>query len=533
MIAYSYIRWSSAQQTSGDSLRRQTELADKYAERHGLSLASTSFQDHGVSAFKGKNAVEGKLGTFLKAIDEQVIKTPCYLLVEALDRLTRNEIADAAHLFLSIIRRDVTIVVLQNEQVFSKETISNDNGISLIIAISMLAQGHAESAKRGKRVKAAWDEKRRKQKDGVIATKAGPAWLKLSDDGKRFIVDEAKANIVRYIFKLALDGNGRSAIAKRLNSEGVPTIGTRQWRDGKGNLGRVTTWTSGNISTYFRHECVFGRWRQSQKSKLGTGEYIDNYYPAIISKEDYDLVKATRKKVRAGGGANQGTSNLFSGLTKCAYCGSAFKYQTGRASNSSVVKYRYLFCSRSLEKAGCSCKKVIYGVLESEVLSYLIHWAHRDLNPAELSKSSNSAKATLEQTLAQKEDELQALIKVITLTKSNPEVLAAKIDETQTAIDKLKNDIKSVDTSFVTDKQIEDSIELFEQLMDGGDIELRKKVQTALRRQLRRIDVAPNIELHPEAFKMFDIKTKPKTPLHMVKLTYVDGSVALFDVIWN
>jgi DNA invertase Pin-like site-specific DNA recombinase len=161
MLAFSYIRWSSTQQTSGDSLRRQTDLAAKYAAENNLTLDNTSFQDHGVSAFKGKNVLEGKLGTFLQAIDEGSIQTPCYLLVEALDRITRSEIADATQLFLSIIQRNVKIVVLQSEQVFSKETISADNGISLIIAISMLVQGYTDSAKRGKRVVEAWDQKRK------------------------------------------------------------------------------------------------------------------------------------------------------------------------------------------------------------------------------------------------------------------------------------------------------------------------------------------------------------------------------------
>ena len=46
------------------SLRRQVAQAEAYAERHGLSLDHTSYHDLGISAFKGRNASEGKLGTF-------------------------------------------------------------------------------------------------------------------------------------------------------------------------------------------------------------------------------------------------------------------------------------------------------------------------------------------------------------------------------------------------------------------------------------------------------------------------------------
>jgi len=36
--AYSYIRFSSELQTKGDSLRRQTQLAEDYALKHNLLL---------------------------------------------------------------------------------------------------------------------------------------------------------------------------------------------------------------------------------------------------------------------------------------------------------------------------------------------------------------------------------------------------------------------------------------------------------------------------------------------------------------
>jgi hypothetical protein len=47
--------------------------------------------------------------------------------------------------------------------------------------------------------------------------------------------------------------------------------------------------------------------------------------------------------------------------------------------------------------------------------------------------------------------------------------------------------------------------------MEGGDQELRKKVQVALRRQIKKIEVAGNIFC----------------------LTYVDGSVSMADFLWT
>jgi len=79
MQAYSYVRWSSSKQTKGYSLRRQTEMAPEYANEHGLTLDNSTYQDHGISAYRGDNVVQGKLGTFLKAIDNGTVTAPCYL----------------------------------------------------------------------------------------------------------------------------------------------------------------------------------------------------------------------------------------------------------------------------------------------------------------------------------------------------------------------------------------------------------------------------------------------------------------------
>ncbi|ENY2727111.1 recombinase family protein [Salmonella enterica] len=50
--AYSYIRFSSKKREQGDSIKRQTELAEQYAHANNLILSDKSFQDLGISAFK-------------------------------------------------------------------------------------------------------------------------------------------------------------------------------------------------------------------------------------------------------------------------------------------------------------------------------------------------------------------------------------------------------------------------------------------------------------------------------------------------
>ena len=85
--AISYARWSSGRQSDGDSLRRQTEGAERFCAQHGLTL-DHSLIDDGVSAFKGAN-LEASLGKFLKDIEAGVISRDVVLIVENMDRVTR------------------------------------------------------------------------------------------------------------------------------------------------------------------------------------------------------------------------------------------------------------------------------------------------------------------------------------------------------------------------------------------------------------------------------------------------------------
>ena len=79
--AYSYVRFSQLH-SSSDSLRRQLQLSEAYAERHGLTIDTTlHLRDLGVSAFRGKNVKEGALAGFMEAIRLGKVKRGSCLLL--------------------------------------------------------------------------------------------------------------------------------------------------------------------------------------------------------------------------------------------------------------------------------------------------------------------------------------------------------------------------------------------------------------------------------------------------------------------
>src|ERR1700722_19718602 len=120
--AYSYQRFSSLQQKHGASLDRQLEAAKAYAHNHSLILDASTYRDLGVSAFRSKNA-ESALGAFIEAVEAKKIQKGSYLLIESLDRLSRDKVPTALRLLLSLTERGIVIVTLMDEQVYSEANI--------------------------------------------------------------------------------------------------------------------------------------------------------------------------------------------------------------------------------------------------------------------------------------------------------------------------------------------------------------------------------------------------------------------------
>src|SRR5205085_1143569 len=115
--AYSYLRFSSGKQDQGDSVRRQTALRDGWLARYpGVPLdASLTLHDLGRSAYTGShrsNPDRHALALFLKCIETGRVRPGDYLLLENLDRLTREELVPAMHLLTGILMAGVRVVQL-------------------------------------------------------------------------------------------------------------------------------------------------------------------------------------------------------------------------------------------------------------------------------------------------------------------------------------------------------------------------------------------------------------------------------------
>lgn len=371
--AFSYIRFSTPEQLKGDSYRRQLERTQAYADAHQLSLDERlTFRDLGVSGYTSSNLqAGGGLRAFIDAIDQGVIPADSYLLVEALDRLTRAKHLDALELFSGLLRRGITIVSLIDGMVYTKDKI-NDNFTDLLISIAHLSLAHKESAQKADRLKQAWQAKRTALHARKL-TKWCPAWLRLSDDRASYEFIPEKVEVVRQIIAWSLAGIGKASIAKRLNLKNIPSIEDRT----KDRDGSTRKWWPSYVTKILDSRALIGEFQPHEVkngSRAPVGDPVPNYFPRLLSVDEFELLQHRRAR-RAGAGGRRGHqfSNLFTGLVRCGYCYAPMVYVNkgqDKRSNRNTEFNRFLVCSNAKRGVGCVYIPWNYAELEAGVLNY-------------------------------------------------------------------------------------------------------------------------------------------------------------------
>lgn len=342
--AYSYVRFSHPRQAEGDSQRRQIEQAQRWCEHNGYTLdESLKMLDFGVSAFRGVNRTRGALAAFLRAIKERRISPGSALIVESLDRLSREEVDEALQQFLNIVRAGVVVVTLYPaEMKYDRATISA-NASALMMALMVMGRAHEESATKARRVAEAWETKRRRAKTEPLTAKC-PGWLRLNRETNRFEIVAERAAIVRRMVKLAIGGLGAVGIAVIFNRERVPTLTVRRNKP-------AVNWEFSTIQYLLRSKTLIGEYQPKRfidktdgdgnklRRLVAEGEPICGYYPRVISERDFWRLQAvldTRKKgVRGRTGRN--VANLFGRVLVSGANGSTMRLAQKRADAINLV----------------------------------------------------------------------------------------------------------------------------------------------------------------------------------------------------
>ncbi len=343
--AYSYVRMSTRKQLRGDSLRRQLERSKAFADEHSL-LLDDSLQDLGVSAWRGRNFKTGALGKFLAMVESGEIPKGSYLLIESLDRLSREAVPDALTLFMAIINAGIVIVTLgEDRQIYSRDRLNGD-WTKLIIGLAVMSRGHEESQTKSERISAVAKRKREQAREGKgHITSITPAWI----DSKRIDANRYEftlnhhAETVRAIYEMAMRGLGATAIARTLNADGVPAFKSK---DG---------WYQSIIKALLTRHDVIGRFqphRMQDGKRVPDGDPIEGYFPAAIDKDLFLRVQATRRNPGRPGRKGNTFANLFTGLCHCGHCGGPMTMKMSRVKGNE--NGRYLVCANYVRGHRCT-----------------------------------------------------------------------------------------------------------------------------------------------------------------------------------
>jgi len=270
--AISYLRFSSEVQGKGDSSRRQNASRDRWLNNHPEIPLKKEINDLGISAFRGKHIAKGDLGDFLALCETEDFRKETkmrdvYLLVESLDRLSRERPLKAANQLEEILASGVKVVTLCDGKTFDENSLEQTGDV--IMAVCSMSRAHEESVMKSVRLKESWVSRYEKAKRGEIISANLPAWLEMKD-GRPVTRPEVIA-IVRRIFSLAASGVPKTEIARILNREKVPTLNHFKGRKQKSR----SYWQDCSIGKLLKGKAVEGT------LETVNGE-IENYYPAII-----------------------------------------------------------------------------------------------------------------------------------------------------------------------------------------------------------------------------------------------------------
>ncbi|KAF7963437.1 hypothetical protein AWV80_09585 [Cupriavidus sp. UYMU48A] len=279
-----------------------------------------SFFDDGRSAYTGDHVGEkGQLARFLRMVEEGKIEKGSYLLVESLDRLSREQVRVALTRFFAILDAGINIVTLTDPpKVFGHDS---ENELDIIIGVVMMSRAHEESRTKSERVGKAWKAKQAKARDGIAFRKTLPTWLRYEDG--QYVEDTNRVATVKRIFQLAIDGYGKGKIAKILNADEVDSF--------KAGLGKISgTWGTSSVSKVLSNKAVMGIY-QPKSSNKETGELephgkaIADFYPQIISPLTFNDARKAIESRRVSKATKQTPNfNALQGVIRCIHCGAAF-----------------------------------------------------------------------------------------------------------------------------------------------------------------------------------------------------------------
>lgn len=510
-IAYSYIRFSSAAQSDGDSFRRQMDKTLAFCEQHDLHLSDTRYEDFGVSGYTGENFESGALARFQDDVTRGRVKRGSVLLVENWDRFSRMEALKAYNKLGDILEKGVDVVTLSDGKFYTAK--NHGEFMTLITSLVEMERAHGESKRKSDLVQNALNKKRKLAlAGGVILTSRCPAWMQVRADRKGFELIAERAQVVQRIIKLMQEGKGKREIARMLNAEKVPVWGNREKS--------AKEWHENYILSITKSRSLMGDLELDQRKRKETVEVIPGYYPALVDEKTWQSIQPDKREFTAG--PQSDVMNLFSGLLHDGYhpdyrmkvfmsvgkkrtyyylqsdyrrvdpaCVEFNHGKKGAAKKGRKTKGKKAIAAKPAKPL--SCDTLDYKEFEQHVLRHFEEFDFNEIMP----KATPEESSRLELLKADKrksEKAVERLFELVTKGNGGDSVLVmAKIRELEATIKRLTRELAKEEQRVKKERLAMDGFEAeqarLEELRTASTREARLSLRALFHRIVSRIDI--------------------------------------------
>ena len=323
-----YARYSSDNQTE-QSIEGQLRVCEQYAKFNDILIVDT-YIDRAMSGTTDNRP------DFQRMLMDSDKKKWDYVLVYKFDRFSRDKYQTTMH--KKKLKDNGVKVISAMENI-------PDSPEGIILESLLEAMSQYYSMELSQKVKRGMNESRIK---GNFT--GGYILYGYKIVNKKVVIDEEKAEVIRYIYDQYAMGVYVKDIIAHLNAKGI--------------LNRGKPFARNTIYNILKNEKYAGIYRYND-------QIFDNIYPQIVPTSTFEIV---RNKIQRNKYGKQSTEvvYLLRNKVKCGYCGSSITAETG--TSRSGEKRRYYKCIGRKHHNGCTKSMHRKEFLEEFVIDAIISY---------------------------------------------------------------------------------------------------------------------------------------------------------------
>ena len=349
------------------------------------------------------------------------------IFVESIDRLSRQKLLKTKSLIYDkILSKGVKIITTSDGAIYQDHEDPNEV-FKQDLMISLIAQrSNEESRIKSVRRKSAW-YKAKSDITRPFNAHNPPYGIIYNNDKNCFEIDTDKQKELVELFTLLRDFGIKETV-KRLSEN-------KNYR----------VWNNKLITNLFEYRYVLGLYK-SQKRENGKKvfvEFIENYYPQLVSNLLFDQAKAAmteRRTKRLFGGREKYSVNVFRHCLKCDYCGETLILE--KQINPQKKTYYYVQCAknRNISKS-CPQPRIRFDWIVSVVMRQ-VAYAH---SVAVFGEVNDNLPQGLSEHIHKTNELFLGLLSKEKISKINKEteVLKEELSKKQARYDILKNQLEA------------------------------------------------------------------------------------------